>query len=124
MLAQKQVAQIYVNLKKRIVPIYDILYQPGSQRICDVFFTNIFLGDKVGWIAACLSELDKKHIEEREILLMVLQDRTLEDLKDVAQRMTLEEKQRRLAKIHSKSQRLELRDAGRRWSDCDGKQHT
>ena len=72
----------------------------------------------MGWIEACLSELDKKHIEEREILLMIVQDRTLDDLKEVAQGMSTDEKQRRLSEIHGKSQRLELRDAGYYKDQC------
>ena len=62
---------------------------------------------------ACLSELNKKHIEERWLFLQIVQDSSLSELREAASGMSKDDKHKRLAEIHGKSMRLELRDPGK-----------
>ncbi|XP_013408861.1 trichohyalin [Lingula anatina] len=58
--------------------------------------------------AAYMMEMDKKHSEEREILLKILMDPGLADLLEVADTMPDDEKQKRLTELQGKKRRLDL----------------
>ena len=62
---------------------------------------------------AYLRELLLRHDEEREYLLQYLQDETMDDLKEAAAMMSEEEKKSRLAELHAKRRKLNLRDSGK-----------
>ena len=55
-----------------------------------------------------MKEMDKKFIDEREVLLAVLQDPSLEDLREAAKLMPDPEKCQRLAELRAKRYRLQL----------------
>ena len=62
---------------------------------------------------AVLKEVDKNHIEERELMLKMLQDESLDELREVAMEMTPAERQKRLAELKTKRHMMTVEDAGK-----------
>jgi hypothetical protein len=61
---------------------------------------------------ALLKEVLKKHADEREMFLNLLQDSSMEELHDAAGLMAQEEQTKRLAELRQKKQRLNMENAG------------
>lgn len=61
---------------------------------------------------AYVKEMNKKHIEEREQLLSVLQDPSFEELCEVASVISDEDKKKRLLELLDKQQKLNLQNSG------------
>lgn len=66
----------------------------------------------ISWMEAYLKEIDKKHYEEREILLRVLQDPALEELRSLASGQNKEELEKRLGELWAKRNRMNMERAG------------
>ena len=61
---------------------------------------------------ALLKEIDKKQIEERELLLSILQDPCLEDLREAALLMEEMDRPQRLLELQRKRKRMDLEHEG------------
>ena len=59
-----------------------------------------------------MKELEKKHKQERDFLIELLQDPEADDLRDEVREMSDEEKQERLAKLKSKREELDFEVKG------------
>ena len=59
-----------------------------------------------------LREQNKKHVEERELLLSVLQDPGLEELVEVARTMGPADRTSRLAELRVKRNKMDMEDLG------------
>ena len=75
-------------------------------------FNQLITGDILNWMEAYLKEIDKKHSEEREILLRVLQDPSLEELRSVADTQSTEELHQRLGELWAKRNKMDMEKEG------------
>lgn len=94
--------------------IYFFLFLPGDLVAWFLLWYIFFFlpGDLVAWIEAYLREMDKKHREEWEILLTILQDPGLEELKEVATTMSAVARQERLIELKTKRKNLQMEERG------------
>ncbi|CAH1784103.1 unnamed protein product [Owenia fusiformis] len=67
-------------------------------------------GDFLQWEEACLLEMTKRHSEEIEACLNILQDEGFEELKELANGMTADERQKRLTELSGKHHWLDVED--------------
>ena len=67
-------------------------------------------GDHVAWMVSFLREQSKKHVEERELLLTILQDPGLEELVEVARTMPTDERILRLSELRTKRNTMDMHD--------------
>ena len=72
-----------------------------------------FVEDSLAWQEALIVEMHKKHRDEWEIMLSVLQDHDMEELRDAAETLSEKEKQTSLAQLRAKYQQLEHDDPGK-----------
>ena len=69
-------------------------------------------GDIAAWEDAYLKELCKKHYDEVEVLMGLLQDASIEELREVARTMDNKEQNQRLEELRNKRAKLQLKNKG------------
>lgn len=63
-------------------------------------------------MVSVMQEMEKKHMEEREIMLSLLQDPSLQELQEPAANMSRAERQERLSQLRTKAYNLHMQDQG------------
>ena len=66
----------------------------------------MLIGDVTGWQDCVMKEVERKHEEERNLFVDMLQEKESQDLKEEANSMSTDERNQRLNKL--KAKRVEL----------------
>lgn len=72
----------------------------------------------MAWMESFIWEQNKKHVEERELLLSIIQDPGLEELMEVARTMAPSDRSTRLAELRTKRNNMNIDSTGMDIDNC------
>lgn len=72
---------------------------------------GLFLGNILAWKDSVMTELEKRHNQERDFFLDLLKDPDNEDIREEAKNMSEDERQKRISKLKDKRDELDFQDS-------------